>query len=255
MNSQQPSYRAGDSARRGFQDRYARVMRRVWEHPDNDQRASVREWLTHFLGPFRHVLDVGPGDAYYLEILRPTNCTFVEPNPSLASAALARAKSLGIPAVIYPSVHSLLKEGLPPEIDLVVMIHVLLYLTLGELDSFLPAVACLPLLMVYPWEGNSTTIQFEDEVGVSQSRDRIQRKNQLLPSPKSRAIHQTHLRLPVDTTANEVSFLVAHTTLDHPGRQKQMAAAHAFVEKKLPLWRLPSSLEIPQAQVLESYHV
>jgi hypothetical protein len=74
-----------------FSHKYSHVVEFVWNHPHNDQRPSVLQWLRPLQRKFETVLDIGPGDAYYLNRLKPKNYTIVEPNCVLRGIALSRA--------------------------------------------------------------------------------------------------------------------------------------------------------------------
>lgn len=237
-----------------YERQYQRVMRRMWQHPENTQRPSVLNWLERFQGPSYHVLDIGLGDAYYVSLFRPRHYTIVEPNGALRRLACTQAARLGIRTEVFSAVAELLRTQQVQAADLVLLIHVLLYLQEEEIGPFLSAIAKKPILMVHPSPEMSTTIEFEESLGLTRSRDLIGLKERILGQPAEHQIAMAHFRLALGTNIDDLAFLIAHPLLDGSQDEERLEQARAFVIKRLGHWRRHSYYEIPQAQVLEAYN-
>lgn len=243
------------SSRRDFDRQYAEVMRDLWHHPKNDQRPAVLRWIKPFRGAFHHILDAGAGDAYYLGHLAPKSYIFVEPNRTLRQVSKARAATLGISARAFSSVQSLLRRPGSLNCDLALVIHALLYMRSDEIALLLPKIASKPLVIVHPWLGRSTTIQFEESIGLGLSREKIALKRQILGRPTASRLIDSHLRLPLHTTIASLAFLAAHSTLDGTHDEERLERAHAFVRRRINRWRRRFWYDLPQAQVMEYYNL
>jgi hypothetical protein len=230
-------------------------MQGIWYHPLNDQRPAVLRWLKPLRKAFAHILDIGPGDAYYLEQLMPKSHTVVEPNSAFRQIALEKAAALGMNTRAFWNIKEMLCSRKPVVSDLVLMIHVLLYMKPEEIELLLPKIADKPLVMVYPWPEQAVSVQFEDAIGLDNSRERIALKQQRLSRPTARKVVHSHFRLPLDTSIDSLAYLVAHHTLDGISDNKKLDAAQSFVRQRIDRWRKPDWYEIPQFQVLESYNL
>ncbi|MGH8611095.1 MAG: hypothetical protein ACREYF_03355 [Gammaproteobacteria bacterium] len=239
-----------------FDEEYVRVMSSGWNHPHNDQRPAVRRWLAGIQSRFQHMLDIGPGDAYYLELLRPSRYTIIEPNNILRRAALDRARHLGTETVAFTSVSAFLaNHSVNRDIDLAVMIHVLFYLSLAEVQALLPRLRSKPLLLVYPWEQRAMTVTFEESIGLFGSRDRVRLKERLLPPPTRRELVHTHIVLPAQATVESIAFLLSHVILRFEMNDIVFRAAMEFAESHLSSWYCAEGFyKLPQTQVLETFN-
>jgi hypothetical protein len=240
--------------RRLFERRYAECMTDMWDNPCNDQRLRCQQWLRELGFQGHRILDVGGGDAYYLEDLRPSTYTLVEPNALLRRRALDRAKDIGVPAEAYPSVARLLAAEQKLNTDAVLLVHVLLYLSRDEAGALLPLVRDKPLAVVHP-EVNSVTIEVEDALGLRTSRDLIKIKQDVLGLPSSRAVIHTHLHLSPSATLEDIVFLVGHLVLRGRVEQRTREELRRFVEARLRAWRSADGYRLPQPQCMESYNL
>ena len=238
-----------------FDLQYIHVMQRIWNHPENDQRPAVLEWLKPLQGIFTHILDIGPGDAYYLDHLKPKRYTVVEPNLTFRKMARERANNLKISAYEFSSVKSFLNRRTLHGYDLVMMIHVLFYMKLREIEMLLSKIVSKPLVVVYPSPECSISTQFEAAIGLNCSRKRINLMQELLGRPDTSKLITSHFRLPLDTPLESLAFLVAHHMLDRKWDDDKIDAAKSFVLQKEHLWRHPFGYQIPQYQVLEYYNL
>jgi len=238
-----------------FDLQYTAIMQRVWNHPENDQRPVVLSWLKPLQGVFAHVLDIGPGDAYYLDYLKPKRYTVVEPNLTFRKMARERADDLKIPMRVFSSVKSLLNQRTLRGYDLVMMIHVLFYMKLREIEMLLSKIANKPLFVVYPSPECSISTQFEAAIGLNRSRERINLMQELLGRPYESKVITSYFRLPLNTPLESLAFLVAHHTLDRKWDDDKIDAANSFVLQRMHLWRHPFGYQIPQSQVLEYYNL
>lgn len=238
-----------------FDRQYAELMQTVWKHPANDQRPAVIRLLKPLRGKIANILDIGSGDAYYLGLLMPKTYTLVEPNPILREVAVSRAADLRINTRVFSNVATMLRswEHLAP--DLVLMIHVLLYMKPQEIQLLLPRLKNKPLVIIHPWPKSSTTIRFEDSIGLNNSRQRIALKRYLLGRPDTRQVVFSHLRLPLSTNIESFAFLIAHRTLDEESDRERIDLARSFVQRRLHLWRCLHWYDIPQAELLETHNL
>ena len=237
----------------GLDGRYVRTMKHVWDSAHNDQRPAILEWIAR-CRPAGKLLDIGPGDAYYMATVQPSSCVLVEPNVVLRGIAKSHCASLCIDVRVYSSVAQYLQEALPrPSCDLVLMIHVLFYMTHEEIEQLLLAIGGRRLAMVHPTLEDSVTVEFEESIGLNDCRNRVAQKHRLLGMPTTRASSRSHFRMPLSATDEDLAFLVAHPTLHGPHWQKRLDAALMFVRERRPRWVRSDYLELPQAQVLETY--
>lgn len=236
----------------GFDERYARTMRHVWEFAHNDQRPAVLDWMAR-CRPARAVLDIGPGDAYYMHVLRPAVCVLVEPNAVLRKLARDRCTTFCDEVSVIATVPELLQSTAHQACDLVLMIHVLFYMPAAEIERLLPACADRRVAMVHPLPERAVTVEFEDWIGLSDCRNRVEQKLRVLGAPKTRQCSDSHFRVPKSVSDEDLAFLVAHPTLHGPHAQARLAAAQHFVRQRRPEWTRSDFLELPQAQVLETY--
>lgn len=237
-----------------FDWRYAKVLSTVWEFPYNDQRPAVLKFLSKLRGRYQDILDVGCGDGYYWPCLSPKRLAVVEPNAVFRKQARANSRRLGISMKIFSDLDTLFR-ALPRfrEPDLVMMIHVLLYMGVKELRMFLPWAAQRPLVLVYPDPDRSTTFAFEENLGIGASRKKITLKKQFLGKPHRRIVVDSHFRLPLDTDEDTLVFLISHLLLQGAGTDNVLATARTFVRNSIASWRMEDYLELPQAQIIEFY--
>ena len=238
-----------------FNQRYAKVMRSVWNHPHNDQRPAILRWMKPLSGNYSSVLDIGAGDAYYLEQLQPTKYTFVEPNETLRQVALAHAARLSIETVAYSTVADLLSERGTSDACLVLMIHVLFYMERDEIKQLLPKVKGKPLLLVYPHTSLAVTMRFEESLGLNESLEKIEIMRSLLGRPQTQQVTRSHFRVSLSADLDSLAFLVGHRTFSSSNYVEKMTLARSFVMRQKHLWKCPNWFELPQAQVLESYNI
>lgn len=236
-----------------YERRYAEAMKRMWNFSSNDQRPEVLAWISGFGRP-KSVLDIGPGDAYYMGALSPSSCTLVEPNAQFRAMAGQKCADLNASAKVFSCVGDLLQADTDWSFDLVLMIHVLFYMGLDEVRGLLEAVNGKPLALVYPWPASSVTVGFETAMGLTGCIDRIELKRAILGTPASRYLVESHFRLPTDTSDDELAFLVAHAVIHREPDQIDFSDALDFVRTNKQMWIKADFLEMPQAQVLETYN-
>lgn len=237
-----------------FDERYADTMRRVWDFSQNDQRPAILEWISRF-GPAGTVLDIGPGDAYYMDSLRPASCTLVEPNAILRTLAARRSSSLCGQVLVVPSIADLLRQQPSLPYDLVLLIHVLFYMSATEIEAILTPLRARRVVIVHPWPDNSVTVEFEESIGLTACRERVEQKHRLLGEPEACRLVNSHFRLPLGVSDDELAFLVAHPTLQGDFAKARLVLAKEFVRARRVQWSTANCLELPQAQVLETYNL
>jgi hypothetical protein len=86
--------------------------------------------------------------------------------------------------------------------DLALMVHVLLYLELNEIETLLPRFVGKPLFLVYPWPALSVTVQFENLLGLDTSFQRISLMRQLLGQPSRQIVVRGHFYMPHSGTGS-----------------------------------------------------
>lgn len=239
---------------KNFESRYVETMRRVWDFSQNDQRPPILEWVSRF-GPAGAVLDIGPGDAYYMDFVRPESCTLVEPNAILRVLAAKKSSSLCDQVLAFSSIADLLLQQPGLSYDLVLLIHVLFYMSTEEIDAILTSIKACRVIIVHPCLDNSVTVEFEESIGLTACRTRVEQKQRLLSEPKERRLINSHFRLPLDVSDDELAFLVAHHTLQCDSTETRLLCAKDFVRARRAQWSTVSHLELPQAQVLEIYNL
>lgn len=239
-----------------FWPRYRRVMDLVWCNPRNDQRPAVRRFLRKFELPTQTVVDIGPGDAYYLEDLKPATYAVVEPNPEFQQLLNQKAASLRIRITTYESVGDFLAADALASASLVLMVHVLLYLELSEAEAILSRIRSVPLIIVHPSPQSATTSQLARLCGHSTDDSAVRLKERLMARPTARESAATHLIIPADTSINDIAFLIAHRMLGPDAEDGPiLAKAEEFAETHLESWRDDGMISIPQPQIMEAYNL
>ncbi len=241
-----------------YEHEYPETMLEVWHHIENDQRPAVLRALAPLQGRFKKILDVGPGDAYYLSRLAPKVYDFIEPNPSFYKMAQDQARKLNLVTRGIAKVENFLEQEAPESYDLVIMSHVLFYMQEQELASLLPALEHKPLVVVHPTLKASVSVEFENYLGIENSRRRVALKEKLLGLPQIQKACPTHFRVGENFDVEWLAFLVAHHTLDHALHNLcRLASARSFVLAKREQWHMPSLkyYEIPQPQIIEFYNL
>jgi hypothetical protein len=228
-------------------------MRHVWDFAENDQRPAVLDWIQR-CRPAGAVLDIGPGDVYYMNVLRPHACILVEPNALLRAEATAKCRALCSDVGAFALVADLLKQDPAPAFDLVLMIHVLFYMAPNEIEQLLGALKGCRIAMVHPLAERSVTVEFEESIGMTACRDRMTQKQRLLGPATSSQTSDSHFRLPIHATDEDLAYLVSHPTLEGPDADARLAAARQFVRHRRKQWTRTHYIELPQAQVLETYN-
>jgi len=242
-------------SRSRFDDLYVNVMGQMWSHPRNEQRPVILRWLDKLHEKFPAVVDIGPGDAYYLKRLAPRRYTFAEPNAHLYQTALARARTHNIECRSFPNIRALIGNNGLETFDLALMVHVLLYLELDEIETLLPKFVGKPLFLVYPWPALSVTVQFENLLGLDTSFQRISLMRQLLGRPSRQSVVRGHFYMPHSADIDSIAFLVSHCAQSGEYDVTKMNLARKFVMENLNKWRQPAGYKIPQGQVLEVYNL
>lgn len=237
-----------------YDEWYVSVMGQVWAHPFNDQRPTILHYLSALRARFARVLDVGAGDAYYLGHVAPKRYTIVEPNERLYDTSLAHARALGIEYRGFRSVGELIANGEAGDFDLALLIHVLLYLNPREIRELFPKLAGMPLVMVYPWPSYSTTVKFENSIGIDISLRKIGLAHKFLGQPHGRQIVRSHLYMPPTADIESLAFLVSHCALGSKYDKWKVMRAQEFVLRNISSWREAEGYKIPQSQMLESYN-
>ena len=233
---------------------YARLMQTVWSHHQNDQRPAVLKWLRPLRGAFRRMLDIGGGDAYYLDAAAER----LRRRRAQRFAAAGRARCLigaGDRISRLQKRCQRIRSLSSQEIDFVLMSHVLLYMELEEIDCLLRRVRGKPLVIIYPDPNNAVSVAFEEYAGLNNSREKIALKASLLGRPQVRCATRSHLRCPVNVNSSDLAFLVSHHTLDRAHPEKLIRVAEGFVQKHIQSWRQTDQYLLPQDQILESYNL
>lgn len=239
-----------------WENLYAQGMESVWTFAHNDQRPAVRTFLGRLRGGYETILDVGCGDGYYWPLLRPSKIVIIEPNAVLRQRALQVSKRLGADVQMVRDVNSLCGGyGGCGGLDLVVLIHVLLYLNVEELRMLLRWIKGRPLVLVYPDPKRAITVECEEASGMFSSQEKIEMKHALLGKPQRREVVDSHFRVPLNSDVDTLAFLVAHMMLRDGDAVKLMDTARAFVKERVEGWRKQKYFEMPQAQVMEWYGV
>lgn len=234
--------------------RYQEVMQLVWDFPENNQRPHIISTLTRWCGIGERVLDIGAGSGYYLSTLAPSEVVAIEPNVRLRNRLCRNAKRLDIPLRSMDSITSLDAYDVSLDsFDLVLLIHVLFYLSEAEWRYLLHVVAGRPLYLVHPDPDGAVTVAFEDFIGQSRSRLLVESKRRLLGVPSKRKRTTSHFRLPLSVDDDDLVFLVAHPLLQHGLGEDVLAAASEFVDMHRAFWIRDSWMELPQPQVIERY--
>jgi hypothetical protein len=227
-------------------------MSRMWHHPENEQRPAVLEWLQKTVPPGRDVVDIGAGEAYYIDALRSARYAFVEPIQTLRRRAGDRAGLAGIRAPSFTSVAALQRSRVWERCNCTILIHSLLYLTDQELESVAELANRTLTVFVYPDPCAAVTFQFEDSVNIDQSRRLVALKDRLLGPPSSRVEVDTHFRLPATTTDSEIAFLVSHTVLRRPLQPVVAKGAMQHVRLNRASWHHgDAGWKLPQPQIME----
>jgi hypothetical protein len=233
---------------------YVQAMRQVWQHPSNNQRSTILERLKPFQGAFSKIVDLGSGDAYYLETLRPTKYVFVEPNTIFRRECLSRSESLQIEAVPLESIAQLLKTKHIASSNLVLLIHSLLYLKIEEINRLFPKLSEKSLILIYPSLFCSTTIQFEELIGDVSSRDKIKIANKFWGVPERTEEVQTQFRLPSDIDLDLLSFIIGNKIFIKQFNKNIWDKARKFVSVNVDSWRKDNEFVIPQNQIIK-FHI
>lgn len=234
-------------------ERYAAEMRRMWLHPSNNQRPSVIRWLQSLGRRFEGVVDIGCGDAYYIPHLDCSSYTVVEPNPVLLRDARARVHERGIVIREFGTIQELLCSDAIRSADLVLAIHVLLYLATEEADVLLRTLRGRPLVVVHPWPRRSVTTCFGRVVGDDRVRRILVSKRRILGRPSERILARTHFRLPLETSLESLGYLVSQGSVSNLSDTEVKSRAVSFVQRNLAQWKREDCYELPQWQVLEKY--
>jgi hypothetical protein len=108
--------------------------------------------------------------------------------------------------------------------------------------------------MVYPWPALSTTVGFENSLGLDGSLRKIALARNLLGEPHSRRMVRAHLYMPSSADVDSLAFLVSHCALDGEYDEGKMGRARQFVSRNMRSWEVPRGYKIPQGQVLELYN-
>jgi len=195
---------------------YDAVMRDVWNHPANEQRPAIRRWLMSNAARGEEIIDIGAGDAYYIDDLQPKAYVAVEPNSLLQERTRQAAAQTGVTCVLFSSVTELLGTRAIDHCGLVLMIHVLLYLAPGEATALLTRIRAtgITLLMVHPDPDRSVSVAFEREHGFDRSAKLLQIKLDTLGPPRKQTRVESHFVLPADFAPPDLAFLVSHHVLD-----------------------------------------
>lgn len=233
-------------------ERYARTMRRVWAFPGNDQRPAILEWMTRFTSA-GVVLDVGPGDAYYMDMLRPAACTLIEPNSELRSEAARKCNQICSKVGIFSSVDDFLRHKTDVKYDVLLMIHVLFYMHESEFKHLLSRIKARHIAIVHPDPQRSITVDFERSISRCHGDKMVSLKKKILGEPTSSQFVDSHFRLPINIPDDDLAFLIAHPTLTSENASDRLANAMSFMRRRKRRWLRSNYLELPQAQVLEVY--
>lgn len=228
-------------------------MREMWTYEYNDQRPSVLDWITHFPAA-KSVLDVGSGEAYYLDKLKPQSAVLIEPNPIFQKSSFLRCKKFCNKVEIFFTIGDFLRTTIKFKFEMILFIHSLLYANLAELNELLPLLKDKKIAMVYPSPVGSTTFQFQKQMNISSSYDKISMKTKLLGTPTSHRTVLTNFRLPLTTPDEDLAYLIAHPILCESSCNDQFQNALDFVQEHRKLWTKSLFLELPQAQILETFN-
>ena len=228
------------------------VMAVMWGDPRNDQRPVIRSWLRSLVSVGQSVFDIGPGDGYYIPLLKPSRFRFVEPHQYFRTVTERRAKLLGIQEESFASVGAVPRGDLG-RADLILMSHVLFYLEDLEIQRIADERDSADLIMIYPDPDEAITVAFEDEIGSRWSRSRVLLKELLFGCPVLRARRETHFRLPSTVDRRVVAFLISHSSMVGRFDERILELAMRFVDARWGSWVNDGFLELPQAQVVEMY--
>lgn len=229
-------------------------MKRLWAHPANDQRPAVREWLCRQDVTCKSVIDIGCGDGYYLDILKPRFYVGVDPNEELIKQCKDGVHAQGVEACFFPCVAKAVERMRAAQFDLLLLIHSLLYITLDDLHSLLTRVSARRCMIVHPEPSRSTTIAFEESIGVHSARELIKAKVQILGPACSVELLSTHLCFDAASTSDqEIAYVVAHRAVPFGDRTMIMDKAMEFVIRKRDSWTLGGVVKVPQCQRLEVF--
>ncbi|MDB5260105.1 MAG: hypothetical protein JWN37_336 [Candidatus Nomurabacteria bacterium] len=239
-----------------YSRKYAEVMKKMWSNPYNDQRPCVLSWLNKYCKEFQTVLDIGPGDAYYLQQIKPKRYWIFEPNDILAEITKKKVESLGIEFKRFKTI----KEALDPEnlsqVDAVLMLHVLLYMEIYQIEVVLNTAKDKKIIMVNPSPGGAVTIKFEESMGNFRSQERIRLKEAILGNARYHEIAKTHFRLTPEIPLGDLSFLIAQLSINASITDTHVVIikANNFIKEHIKEWKKKNYIELPQEQVLELFN-
>ena len=254
-SAKQKIYRGGGKYReRWVPHKFPSILSQMWMHPLNDQRPAVLDWLSPYTGSMGHVLDIGPGDAYYLKFLSPREFTFVEPDQAFRRLVHSAAQDFGIPSKSYQSVQSLLGTSQLLHFDTILLLHVVFYLTEDEITTLLASLPRIPCFIVYPDPMDSISVEFENSVGLTSSKNKISILHSLWGMPNSKKTVQTHFRLPLEIELDQLAILISHHLPKVHMSKDLMTKARSFVSDNIEKWQKPGFIELPQSQIMEVYH-
>jgi hypothetical protein len=233
---------------------YQEVMSQMWNHPHNDQRPAVMNWLHTLPHTYDSIVDIGPGDGYYLEFLKAKKYTVFEPNVSFHDDITEKCRRLGIESKIFSDIDLLLESSELKQADLVLMIHVLFYMEIDQVKKLLIAIQKKPIVMVNPLASKAITIQFEQLAGSDRSAQRTRIKEQILGEPSRRETADTHFRLPLETRIDSLAYLISQLLLDGSDDEKFLSLAKSLITDNESNWKKEDYWELPQAQLMETYN-
>lgn len=229
-------------------------MSQMWNHPQNDQRPAVIDWLHALPRTYDSIVDIGPGDGYYLELLKPKKYTVFEPNASFHDDITEKCRRLEIESKIFSDIDLLLESPELKQSDLVLMIHVLFYMEVDQIKKLLMAIREKPIVMVNPLASKSVTVQFEQLAGINRSEQRTKIKEEILGEPSKRETADTHFRLPLETKTDSLAYLISQLLLDGSNDEKFLSLAKSLVTDNESNWKKADYWELPQAQLMEVYN-
>jgi hypothetical protein len=201
------------------------------------------------------ILDIGSGDAYYVSDLRPRTYAAVEPNLLLRAQTRLTALAVKVNVSMYSTIPALLTSTAIENSEIILMIHVLLYLAPDEAFNLLSRVRATgkKLLIVHPAPERSVSVMFEREYGLHRSVNLLKLKSAILGPPRSQTCVRSHFVLPSDFSNADLAFLVSHHVLEGTLDDDILAAAEEFVRVHRTEWQAGPHLKLPQSQILEVY--
>lgn len=252
MTLRRPSIASAIRQDSGWIANYIRCMRKVWSHPDNDQRAAVLEWLPPLVPAASVIVDIGAGDGYYATTLRPRRYLFVEPLSELSKHCGENLEGANVETKGFRTVTDLFESGRWESADIVLVVHAVFYLTPSELEIVASIASGRPCAMVYPDPDQSAAVAFEDATGCGRSRGTVAHKARLFGKPTSRQVAHTHLGFRPGTRARDIEFVLSHLQLREPGAEGVAKAALSHVrDRRTAWWQGAAGWEVPQAQIME----